>query len=44
MNFEDMNFCRSCAMPMTKDNYGSEKDGSKKRTTADIAIMKVNSK
>ena len=29
MNFEDMIFCQSCAMPMTEDDFGSEKDGSK---------------
>ena len=29
MNFEDMKFCQSCAMPMTDDDYGSEKDESK---------------
>ena len=28
MNFEDMNFCQSCAMPMNDDDYGTEKDGS----------------
>ena len=29
MNFEDMKFCQSCAMPMTDEDYGTEKDGSK---------------
>lgn len=29
MNFEDMIFCQSCAMPMTDDDFGTEKDGSK---------------
>ena len=29
MDFENMKFCQSCAMPMTEDDYGSEKDGSK---------------
>ncbi len=29
MDFEDMNFCQSCAMPMNDDDYGTEKDGSK---------------
>lgn len=28
MNFEDMNFCQSCAMPMADGDYGTEKDGS----------------
>ena len=29
MNFEDMKFCQSCAMPMSNEHFGSEKDGSK---------------
>ena len=29
MNFEDMKFCQSCTMPMTDEDYGTEKDGSK---------------
>ncbi len=28
MNFEDMIFCQSCAMPMSDDDFGTEKDGS----------------
>ena len=31
MNFEEMEFCQSCAMPMTEEDYGSEKDGSKSK-------------
>ena len=31
MNFEEMDFCQSCAMPMTEEDYGSEKDGSKSK-------------
>lgn len=32
MKFDsDMKFCQSCAMPMTEELYGSNKDGSKKR-------------
>lgn len=29
MNFENMRFCQSCAMPMTEDVYGTNEDGSK---------------
>ena len=29
MNYEDMKFCQSCAMPMSDEHFGSEKDGSK---------------
>ena len=29
MNYEDMKFCQSCAMPMTDEHFGTEKDGSK---------------
>lgn len=29
MDFENMKFCQSCAMPMTDDDFGTEKDGSK---------------
>ena len=29
MDFENMKFCQSCAMPMTDEDYGSEKDSSK---------------
>lgn len=30
MKFDsDMKFCQSCAMPMTEELYGSNKDGSK---------------
>lgn len=29
MNFENMIFCQSCAMPMGDDDFGTEKDGSK---------------
>jgi len=31
MNFENMDFCQSCAMPMTDSDYGSEKDGTKNK-------------
>ena len=29
MNYEDMKFCQSCAMPMSDEHFGTEKDGSK---------------
>ena len=29
MNFENMIFCQSCAMPMGDNDFGTEKDGSK---------------
>ena len=29
MNFENMKFCQSCAMPMTEDVYGTNEDGTK---------------
>ena len=29
MNYENMKFCQSCAMPMSDEHFGSEKDGSK---------------
>jgi hypothetical protein len=29
MNFEDMKFCQSCAMPMSDKDFGSEKEGFK---------------
>ena len=29
MDFKDINFCQSCAMPMGDDDFGSEKDGTK---------------
>ncbi len=29
MDFENMKFCQSCAMPMTDEDFGTEKDGSK---------------
>ena len=29
MNYQDMKFCQSCAMPMSDKDFGSEKDGSK---------------
>ena len=29
MDFENMKFCQSCAMPMGDDDFGTEKDGSK---------------
>ena len=29
MNYEDMKFCQSCAMPMSDEHFASEKDGSK---------------
>lgn len=29
MNFEEMIFCQSCAMPMGEDDFGTEKDGSR---------------
>ena len=29
MNYEDMKFCQSCAMPMSDEHFGSEKDESK---------------
>lgn len=31
MNFEDIDFCQSCAMPMNDEDFGSEKDGSKSK-------------
>ena len=29
MNYENMKFCQSCAMPMSDEHFGTEKDGSK---------------
>jgi len=29
MNYEDMKFCQSCALPMSDEHFGTEKDGSK---------------
>ena len=29
MDYENMKFCQSCAMPLTEELYGSNKDGSK---------------
>lgn len=29
MDFENMKFCQSCAMPMTEDDYGTNADGSR---------------
>ena len=29
MNYEDMKFCQSCAMPMSDEHFGTENDGSK---------------
>lgn len=29
MNYQDMKFCQSCAMPMSEEHFGTEKDGSK---------------
>lgn len=29
MNFKNINFCQSCAMPMNDEDFGTEKDGSK---------------
>ena len=29
MNYKDMKFCQSCAMPMTDELYGTEADGNK---------------
>ena len=29
MDFENMKFCQSCAMPMTDKDYGTGKDGQK---------------
>ena len=29
INFKNINFCQSCAMPMNDEDFGTEKDGSK---------------
>ena len=42
MNFEDMVFCQSCAMPMNDGDFGTEKDGSKVRITVNTAIKMVS--
>ena len=43
MKFDsDMKFCQSCAMPMTEELYGSNKDGVKTKITAFTAMKMVN--
>lgn len=42
MNFEEMNFCQSCAMPMGEDDFGTEKMDLKVQITVNIAIKMVN--
>lgn len=43
MKFDsDMKFCQSCAMPMTEELYGSNKDGSKNEDYCITAMKMVN--
>ena len=42
MNFEEMVFCQSCAMPMGEDDFGTEKDGSKCQDYCNTVIRMVN--